>query len=354
MSEGSVFVREDGRACAKYTDAKGKTRYLYGKSKPEVRRKLRQALKDKDEGITPGDGEVTVGAFLDLWLEDMRDVVSKRTRLNHEGIVRLHLKPNIGAKKLARLSSKDIHGLYKSKRTSLSAGRVRHIHVTLNRALKEAVSWQYISRNPASNVKPPKELAQQEKDVLTPEHVEQLLAACRGDRLEGVYVLGATCGLRLGEVLALRFEDINLEAATLKIKRTVWRNQVNPPKTKNSRRTIRLPRIALDALRRHRNKSNGAGEGWLFSTSGGNPIDAANFTHRNWKRMLRKAGLPESTTYHYLRHGAASLLLSQKVPIPVVSKYLGHANPSITLRVYAHMIDGDDGLAGSAMDDLLG
>jgi len=277
MSEGSVFARADGRACAKYTDAKGKTRYLYGKSKPEVRRKLRQALKDRDEGVTPGDGKVTVAAFLDLWLEDMRDVVSRRTWLNHESIVRLYLKPTIGAKKLARLSSKDIHGMYKTKGANVSIGRVRQIHVTLNRALKDAVSWQYIPRNPACNVKPPKEVAHQEKDVLTPEQVKQLLAACRGDRFEGVYVLGATCGLRLGEALAFRYEDIGLEVATLKIQRTLWRNQVNPPKTKSSRRAIKLPKIALGALKRHWD-NYGDAEGWLFPTSGGNPVDADSST----------------------------------------------------------------------------
>ncbi len=153
----------------------------------------------------------------------------------------------------------------------------------------------------------------------------------------------------MGEVLALRSEDVDFDKGTLKIQRTIWRNQINPTKTRSSRRTIKLPRIALDALRRHAD-----GDGWLFHTSNGTPVDAANFTHRDWPRMLRKARLPESTTYHQLRHGAASFLLSQKVPIPVVSKYLGHANPSITLRVYAHMIDDDDGLAGSAMDEALG
>jgi integrase len=231
---------------------------------------------------------MTVAAMLDEWLEDIRENISYRTWLNHECIVKLHLNPTIGDKKLSKLNTKDIHEMYKSKISSgLSRGRVRHIHITLNRALKDAVGWQYIPRNPASNVKPPKELAQQEKDILTPEQVKELLAACRGDRFEGVFVLGATCGLRIGEVLALRCEDIDLEAGTLKVQRTVWRNQINPPKTKSSRRTIRLPRISLEVLRRHMDKN---ATGWLFATSGGNPVDAANFTHREWKRTLRKAG----------------------------------------------------------------
>jgi integrase len=294
-----------------------------------------------------------VGAFLDSWLEDMREVVSYRTWLNHECIVRLHLKPTLGAKRLAKLSLKDVHSLYRVKLAEgLSRGRVRMIHVTLNRALKDAVKFRYISRTPTAEVSPPKEY-QREINVLTPLHVKQLLSATRGDRLEAAYVLPATVGLRQGECLSLRYEDIDFDTGTLKIRRTVWRNNVYPPKTSRSRHTIKLPHIALDALRRHAQNNGGAREGWLFPTKHGNPVDAHNFIHRSWKRMLRKAGLPETTRYHDLRHGAASLLLSQGVPVPAVSTLLGHRDSSITLRVYAHMIEGIDGLAAQAMDDLL-
>ena len=353
MSEGSVFKRADERWVAKYKDAKGTWRYIYRKSKLEAKRALRQALEDRDEGVSPN--QMVVATYLNSWLEAARDTISYRTWLNHECIVRLHLNPIIGAKKLARLSPKDVHSLYRVKLTNgLSRGRVRKIHVTLNRALKDAVRWRYISRNPAEEVSPPHEY-QREIHVLTPEQVKLLLTAARDDRLEAAYVLPATVGLRQGECLALRYEDIDFKQGMLSIRRTVWRNQVYPPKTPHSRRTIKLPEIALDALRRHRDKRNSANdESWLFPTKNGNPVDAHNFIHRPWKRMLRKAGLPETTRYHDLRHGAASLLLSRGVPVPAVSSLLGHRDSSITLRVYAHMIDGMDGVAAQAMDDLLG
>jgi integrase len=352
MSEGSAYQRKDGRWVAKYKDARGTWRYIYRKTKAEARQALRQALKDRDEGISPN--KMTVSAFLDSWLEDVRDGVSYRTWLNHEGIVRLHLKPTIGAKRLARLSPKDIHELYKDRLAEgLSRGRVRKIHVTLNRGLKDAVRWRYISRNPAAEVTPPQEY-RREMDVLSVQQVKQLLSAARDDRLEAAYVLPATVGLRQGECLALRYEDIDFDKGTLKVRRTVWRNNVYPPKTPHSRRTIKLPRIALDALKRHRDNNGGATEGWLFPTKHGNPVDAHNFIHRPWKRMLRKAGLPETTRYHDLRHGAASLLLSQGVPVPAVSSYLGHRDSSITLSIYAHMVDGMDGMAAQGMDDVLG
>jgi integrase len=351
VSEGSVFQRADGRWVAKYKDARCTWRYIYRRTKAEARQALRQALKDRDEGISPN--KMTVSAFLDSWLEDVRDGVSYRTWLNHECIVRLHLKPTIGAKRLARLSSKDIHGLYKDRLAEgLSRGRVRKIHITLNRALKDAVRWRYISRNPAAEVTPPQE-CRREMDVLSVQQVKQLLSAARDDCLEAAYVLPATVGLRQGECLALRYEDIDFAKGTLKVRRTVWRNNVYPPKTPHSRRTIKLPRIALDALKRHKN-NNGGSEGWLFPTKHGNPVDAHNFIHRPWKRMLGKAGLPETTRYHDLRHGVASLLLSQGVPLPAVSSYLGHRDSSITLSIYAHMIDGMDGMAAQGMDDVLG
>ena len=348
MSEGSVFQRADGRWAAKYRDPSGKWRYLYRKSKGEARKALRQAPKDRDEGVSPTT--ITVVAFLDSWLVDMRDAVGHRTWLNHEGIVRLHLKPTIGAKRLAQLIPKDVHRPKTSKLAGgLSPGRVRKIHGTLSRALKDAVRW----RDVAAEVTPPKEY-RREIRVLTPRQVKQLLDAARGDRLEAAYVLPATCGLRQGECLALRYEDIDFAKGTLQVRRTVWRNQVYPPKTPHSRRTMKLPKIALDALRRHARNNNEAREGWLFPTKHGNPVDAHNFIHRPWKRMLRKAGLPESTRYHDLRHGSASLLLSENVPVPVVSNYLGHANFGITFRVYAHMIDGMDEIAATVMDAVLG
>jgi integrase len=352
VSEGSVFQRADGRWAAKYRDPSGKWRYLYRKSKGEARKALRQALKERDEGVNPTS--ITVVAFLDSWLVDMRDAVGHRTWLNHEGIVRLHLKPTIGVKRLAKLTPKEVHGLYRTKLAEgLSTGRVRRIHVTLSRALKDAVRWRYVGRNVAAEVTPPK-VYRREIRVLTPQQVKQLLDAARGDRLEAAYVLPATCGLRQGECLALRFEDIDFAKGTLQVRRTVWRNQVYPPKTPHSRRTITLPKIALDALRKHARNDNGAREGWLFPTKHGNPVDAHNYIHRPWKRMLRKAGLPETTRYHDLRHGAASLLLSQNVPVPVVTNYLGHADSGITLRVYAHMIEGMDEIAATVMDAVLG
>jgi integrase len=351
MGEGSVFERGDGRWCAKYRDARGRWRYVYRKTRNEARKALRQELKDRDEGIST-DGAATVGTLLDEWLASVKDDVSLRTWLGYEGIVRVHLKPGLEDKRLDKLNPKDVRGILREKLDAgLSPVRVRRIRLTLKMALDEALRMRYVRRNVAAEVRAPK-LHSPEMEVLTIEQVKTLIRAARGDKLECVYVLAATCGVRQGEVLALRYEDIDFDKGTLRIRRTVWRNNVYPPKTRNCIRTIKLPNIALEALVRHR-ESNG-GSGWLFATRNGNPVDASNFIHRPWKRLLRKAGLPENTKFHALRHGAASIMLAKNTPLPVVSRMLGHANPNITATIYAHVIQGMEGMAAGAMDEALG
>lgn len=347
MSEGSVFVRgSDGRDCAVYKDAKGKTRYLYANTKTEVRRKLRQALSDRDEGIIP-PAKMSVTNLLDEWLEDMRGDVSHRTWLNREGFVRLHIKPHIGTTKLSSLTADDARKLYRTKLADrLASSSVKRVHAILSQALRYAVRSKYIHANPLDSVKPPT-VKTRDMDVLTPEQVNRLLDTAYGDRLECAYILGALCALRVNEALSLRYEDLDLIEGTISIRRTLWRNQTYSPKTDASEATIKIPARALEALRRHAAKNGNPREGWLFPTKNGNPVAAPNF-HNCWKRMLRKAHLPESTTYHQLRHGVGSMMVNQQVPLPIVSRYLRHSNPRITAEVYIHMIDGTGGMAAEA------
>jgi integrase len=229
MSEGSVFVRgSDGRACATYKDVQGKARYLYAKTKAEIRRKLRQALKDRDDGIVPAP-KMTVGALLDEFLYELKDNVSHRTYVNRESLVRIHLKPHFGATRLSKLDSPAVRNLYRDKLAEgLSSGTVKRLHIILNQAMREAVRSKYIPYNPIADVKPPKQ-TQSDVEVLSPDDVRKLLAACRGDRYEGVIAVGV-CGLRIGEALSLRHEDIDLQAGTLKVRRTYGKVRYTPRK----------------------------------------------------------------------------------------------------------------------------
>lgn len=350
-TEGSVYQRKDGRWCGQYKDAHGKTRYLYRKTKAEAKKALREALKDRDDGYVPAD-RLTVGMYLDEWMVERRNTVSARTWRVQESIVRCRVKPHIGNMRLCKLDGKDVRSLYRRLLSDgLSPSTVGHTHVILKGACRDALRDRRIRTNPLDDVKPPKQ-ERKEKSVLTPDEVRGLLDAVSGDRFECAFYVLALTGLRIGECLALRFEDVNLEAGTITVSGTLHHGECTAPKTRSSRRTLTLPKRALQALVRLC-EVNGDQSGYLFATGSGKPVDVSNFYRYTWRPALRRAGLPERLTPHQLRHGAASLLLNQNIPVPVVSRYLGHANPGITMKVYAHMIDGMGGMAAAGIDDAL-
>ncbi len=308
---GSVYQRKDGRWVAKYQDLEGSWRYLYRKSKGEAKQALREALKDRDDGIIPAS-KMTVGLYLDEWFEDRRNTISPRTWRNQESIIRCHVKPHIGTVRLSKLTGKDVTNLYRRNLTNgLRTSTVRQIHALLNQAMRDAVRSKYIRTNPLDGIKPPKDI-RKEPDILTKEQVMHLLDCVRGARFECAFVLMALCGLRINECLSLEWRSVDLEAGTL---------TVRAGKTPSARRTLTLPVRALESLVRLRSTCDGTG--YLFPTSSGNPVDVSNFYRWSWRPMLTKAGLPETLTPHKLRHGAASLLLNEGVPLTIVSRYLG-------------------------------
>src|SRR5918999_4308675 len=190
--EGSVYKRGDGRIVGEYEDANGKRRYISGKSKAEVRTKLRKLLSDRDEGIAYDSENLTVGVYLDRWLEAVKGSVRERTWQRHEEVVRLHLKPTIGGVKLDRLNAIQVQSVYGQKlEAGLSPRSVEIIHATLHKALKQAVAWTLIPRNVAASATPPRPVGK-EITPLSREQARALLEAARGDRLHAFYVLAVT------------------------------------------------------------------------------------------------------------------------------------------------------------------
>jgi integrase len=246
-TEGSVYQRKDGRWVAQYRDAKDKVRYFYRKTKAEAKKALREALQDRDEGFVPAD-KLTVGLYLDEWMDERRNTVRARTWRIQESMIRNRVKPSIGDYRLCELAGKDVRQMYRRLiKEGLSPSTVGRVHAILKQAMRDAVREKRIRTNPLDNVKAPKQ-SHKDKYVLTPDEVRRLLDTVRGDRFEGVYVLGATCGLRIGEVLALRFEDIDWDRGTIRIERTLHNSECTAPKTHSSRRTLTLPQRALEAL----------------------------------------------------------------------------------------------------------
>lgn len=206
------------------------------------------------------------------------------------------------------------------------------IHTTLHKALKQAVRWLLVPRNVAEAVSPPTS-SKMEILPLTEGQVNALLKASQGDSLEALYILAVTTGLRKGELLGLKWQDIDLDSATLRVRRTVFNGVVNPPKTARGNRSVKLTKKAINSLKVHPEKSE-----WVFS-----------ITNRSWNPMLKKAGLPR---FHDL-HNCATLLLTRGVYPKIVQEMLGHSSITKTLDLYSHVLQGTQEKAVPAMETIL-
>ncbi len=343
---GSVYTRKDGRVVGQY-EVNGKFRYVYGKDEADVADRVAEAIKNRDAGI---DSEnMTVGGYLDRWLVAIRDTIRTGSWKQYEMLVRLHIKPSLGSMRLEKLNALQVQSFYRERLDAgVSARRVQYVHVTIRKALKDAVRWRLLPFNVADAVTPPRP-TKPEITPLTAEQVKMLLAAASGDRLEALYVLAVTTGMRIGEMFGLKWSDVNLDAGTLQVRRTVAPDgTANPPKTASSRRTVRLSGLAIRGLSKHPRSAE-----WVFASAAGTPIGVCNFHKNSWRPLLQRAGLPHARV-HDLRHTAATLMLSRGIPVKVVSEMLGHADVSTTLSIYAHVLPDMQDSAANEMDNLLG
>jgi integrase len=351
--EGSIYRRKDGRWCGEYL-VNGKKRYLYAKTRKEVAAKLTKALAEKGAGFTVDSENLSLEKYMDRWLDSIRDIVQEGTYKPYEAITRLHIKPTLGKTKLDRLNALQLQTLYREKLDAgLSPRRVRYIHVTMHKALKDAVRLELVSRNVAEAVTPPR-LVKREVQPLTRAQMRSLLEAAKDEKLYGLYVLAVTTGMRQGELLGLQWKDIDFDTGTLRVNRSVYNGKVSPPKTNSGRRTIRLSKLAIGALKTHRvSAAKLRISEWVFSTGKGTPISNHNLHNRSWKPLLKRAGLPHSTRFHDLRHSCISLLLGRGVPVKVVSEMAGHGDVSITLSVYGHVLPDMQSTAADGIDEAL-
>lgn len=334
-----------------------KRRYVSGKTKGETRAALNKAKADAAGGLVFDAQGLRLGEYLDRWLEDVRDTVRLRTFERYEQIVRKHIVPTLGDNKLKDITPNHVRGLYKEKLRCLSPRSVQYIHITLHKALKQAVMDGLIPRNATEAVKPP-QVRRDEIRPLTPEQVKVLLEAARGDRLEGLYIVAVMCGLRQGELLGLKWEDVDLgdpnngSPGTLQVRRSLSNGTFTTPKTAKSRRSITLPQRAVNALRNHRERQLGeATTELVFASETGEPLDRYH-VRRRFKALLKRANLPQ-VRFHDLRHIGATVLLSKNVNPKIVSEMLGHATIAITLDTYSHVLPNMGDAAAGAMDDAL-
>jgi integrase len=309
---------------------------------------------------------MTVGEYLDKWLKgSVRGSVRKSTFDRYEMAVRVHIKPVLGRLKLKKLTPAHVQSLYQDK---LDAGfapaSVNKLHVVLYKALSQAVEWHMVPRNVAKVVKAPRPTPK-EMQPLSAEETRRLLEAARGDRLEALYVLAVTTGMRQGELLALKWQDVDLENATISVRRTLTKSGtrlfLGEPKTKKSRRTIRLTEAAVQTLREHLARQMQdmqrlgdfyRDQGLVFASGVGTLITPTNLRSRSFASLLKRAGIPP-IRFHDLRHTCATLLLRGNVHPKYVQELLGHSNISITPDTYSHVIPGMGNHVPKAMADAL-
>jgi integrase len=343
-----------------------KRRTLYGKTREEARDKMARALADRIDGLVFDDENVAVGEYLDSWLNgSVRGSVRQSTVDRYEIAVRVHIKPALGRLKLKKLTPAHLAGFYQDR---LAAGfapaSVNKLHVTLHKALDQAVRWRMVPRNVAEAVSAPRP-APPEMRTLSAQETRRMLEAARGDRLEALYVLAVHTGMRQGELLALKWQDVDLENAKVSVRRTITvskgRILLGESKTKKSRRTISLSDAAVRTLRHHlacqMEEIGRLGDlykdgGLVFTSGVGTIINPTNLRKRSFAALLQRANLPK-IRFHDLRHTCATLLLSRNVHPKYVQELLGHANIAITLDTYSHVIPGMGDQAARAMDDVL-
>jgi integrase len=355
--EGSIYKRKrDGLWVAQYLidtpDGKTKRNYIYGRKRKDVAGKLAEALKERGEGLLLDSGTLTVAEFLAEWMQAEQASVRESTHNRREQLLRLHVNPHIGDLRLSKLNAFHVQSLYTRKLDEgLSTGTVRLIHANLSKALQKAVRWRLVSMNVARSTTPPKNNAEEVKPLMK-EEVRRLLDAVRGDRFEALCVLAVTCGLRRGELLGLRYEDIDLKRGTLQVRRSLSKGEINLPKTSKSRRNIKLSRMAIEALKRHKKRQTVLSE-WVFCTQRGTPICSENLLWKTWEDVRQRAQLPEGTRLHQLRHTCATLLLQENVHPKLVASLLGHSTVNQTLNTYSHVLDNMLSSAADGMDKAL-
>jgi integrase len=251
--EGTITRRKDGRWEARYyvpTVNGTKRKVIYGKTQAEVRDKLTKALSDRIDGIVYDDENMTVGEYLDVWLKgSVYGSVRQSTYDRDTNLVNNHIKPLLGGLKLKKLNSAHIQSFYRDRLdTGLSTSTVHKMHDILRRGLAQAVKWHLVPRNVADVVKPPRPVPK-EMVALSTDETRRLLDTAAEDRLEALYVLAVHTGMRQGELLALRWQDVDMENAVVSVRRTLTRSggkvTFGEPKTKKSRRSIRLAPQAM-------------------------------------------------------------------------------------------------------------
>jgi integrase len=359
------------------TGDRQRQRFTVKGNRTAAKKALREAMAKRDNGFGVAPDKITVGTWLDRWLP--RHVVDKklapRAAERYDGIIKKHVTPALGAIKLQALRADHISdakaswldGTASTTPRALSGATVHKHLVVLRQACADAVKSGIITRNPVDTVQAPSVKLNTERRALSEDEITALITAAHGTRYDVPIRFTLATALREGELLALRWSDLDLDRSRLHVRQTlIYINGVvkfTPPKTKRSERAIELSPATVRLLRQHhaaqaeRQLSLGTvwrKSGLVFPSLIGTPWLPRAF-YRGFRDVVARAEVPDRNTlnWHCLRHTAASQWLRHGADVFSVSRRLGHASAAFTMDVYGHLLSGQQERAAAALDYLI-
>lgn len=321
------------------------------KTKKEAEVACAEMIAQYERGELVISKKQTLASYLEFWLENYaKTKLRQSTYTNHKVVVRSRIIPALGHHELDKLSPLHvIKYLTELQKEELSADYIKYLHAVLKKALNQAVKWQLIPKNIMEHVDPPR-LAQKEIVTWTAEQANEFLSYAKEDKYYIAFVLAIYTGMRRGEILGLRWKDIDFDQARISVQQTLYRPSnsgiiFQEPKTKSAKRRIAIPHFVVQELKSHKAKQNkfklqyGAGyqdHDLVVCYDDGRPQDPRNLL-RHYERIIKRSGLPY-IRFHDLRHTHATMLLQLGEHPKVVSERLGHSRVGITMDVYSHVL----------------
>lgn len=347
-----------------------------GPNKKDAEKLVNDLVKRKDDGTYRGPDRLTLGEYLTTrWLPTQRSQLRPSTFDGYARTIAAHIVPNLGGIPLQKLQPEDLDALYAKleengrrdgKKGGLSKKSVRHVHAIIHKALADAQRKGTVIRNVALLADAPKLSAAPRKEMKawTAEELAQFLTLARQHRLFAAWFVASHTGMRRGEVLGLRWSDVDLDTARLSVRQAViivaYKMQISDVKTSMGRRTIDLCDRTIEVLKEWRERQDEERRligdkyedgDYVFASHHGSPVNP-DFFSQCFDRLLAKAPLPR-IRLHDLRHTHATILLKAGVPVKVVSERLGHANAAFTITVYQHVMPGMQADAATLFSDLI-
>ncbi len=366
--DGSIYQRSSDKKWVAYAKTEnGKKKYVYGSTKGEAAKKLKELQRSiEDRTLVTAKAE-TVETYLRYWLEIHSAKIKETTAISYRTNIKSCL-PHIGHVKLTKLTGEHLQKMYTTLSKDHKASTLHVLHTVLKAAFKDAIRWRRLTRNPCDVADAPT-AQHEERPILNADQCKQLLKAAQGTDIECFLIMALTTGMRRGEMLALRWADIDMEQKFLSIQRTAsFLNSTTTgkygvvetsPKTQASKRFIRLTDFLLSTLKAHKKKQLEmrlqAGQRWankdlVFCNNQGEHF-AVHLLTAHYRKLLKDCGLPH-LHIHDLRHCAATLLASMSVPAKVIQEILGHSSIIVTQNLYGHVINGMQEDAIDKMDGI--